>query len=331
MSRSGAKAASLPSRAPFFTRANNPINPMSMDETMPITRGGTPFPESASCSDVDMDIDIDIVDVQSTSRLSYNDADNDNESDMSGLLVGNIAVDGSRDCKLREIAAKAEGSAVASWFTGIIAPPTAEEENEGEQGGDTIGNTNNTNTSTLRRRARSSQRDLSAPDGYGYVGYPASDGTCIRAELFDELCTSLAIVLNAVSVSAALEREDMTVAMDDVAADVARSSSTFVMRMHEKALEIVKSNKLGIGGGINNMANVNPTALVQQVQSLQGEVTSLRSDVVMLRSQLAAIEDNWKRFRWPLRSFPRSLAQQENHTAVEAGTMPYSVKRASAV
>ncbi len=274
MSRSSVKVASLPSRAPFFARSgqspqSDTREAYSLGAAAPAARVNGPMHESASCSDVD------IVDVQSLNRLSLD------ESDMSGLLVGNIAVDGSRDCKLRNIAAKAEGNAVASWFTGV-GPPV----------------------------------------GHSIELRSVPNTTPCDEELFEEFATAAALVLNSVSTAAAVEAEDVTVAMDKVADDVAKSSSGFVMGVHERALALLKEAKLGSAKSV-----FNPTVLVQQVKSLRSEVGTLKQDVDTLKGALAAMEENWKRFRWPLRSFPRNTVINE----MNQGSDQNSLKRSSVV
>lgn len=276
ISRSHAKVASLPSRAPFFTRSAhspeaNAREAYSLGSAAPAVRvNNGPIHETASCSDID------VVDVQSLNRMSLD------ESDMSGLLVGNIAVDGSRDCKLRNIAAKAEGSAVASWFTGV-APPL----------------------------------------GHSVEVRVAPNSRMVDEELFEEFATATALVLNSVSTAAAVEAEDVSVAMDKVADDVAKSNCALVNGIHERAISLLKESKLGSARSV-----FNPTVLVQQVKSLRNEVGTLKADVDTLKGALAAMEDNWKRFRWPLRSFPRNTVINEmNHVGAEQNNL----KRSSVV
>lgn len=266
ISRANASAASLPSRAPFFTRAAH-------QEVIPQAMMPSSHEAHHSCSDID------VVDVQSLKCLSLD------ESDMSGLLVGNIAVDGSRDCKLREIAAKAEGSAVATWFTTIASPvpTTAPVVREGAP--------------PLRRRARSADRPPAVLDAF------MSPPTRVADDHFEELSTACALVLNAVSVAAAIECEDATVPMDRVADDVAKAKCVFVSRMHERAVAILGRSRLGGAASSGH----NPTALVQQVKTLQAEVSTLRAEVEALKQIINGGDDTAKRQRWPLKSFSRNI------------------------
>ncbi len=218
---------------------------------------------------------------------------------MSGLLVGNIAVDGSRDNKLRDVAAKAEAAVVARWFAGLSPPMPPLHQQNGA-----IGSSARTTPEPFTRGKHEIMNPsfpvLFTGAGGGDPGctqppdFPAatwtvhtgSRGEEVSPELFEELCIAIALTLNSISTAAAAEGEDLSVAMDIVTEDVQRANSTMVTQMHRRALKLLKQSKVGTATSVWN-----PTALVRQVRDLQAEVECLRGDVECLKAALGTVDE----------------------------------------
>lgn len=228
------------------------------------------------------------------------------EHDMSGLLVGNIAVDGSRDNNLRDAAAKVDSARVARWFVGL-APPRPAPDRPGRRPA-SMRNPYATPEPFVRgarhivadpifpptdsippHRARST-RPARTP--------PGSDRE-VAPKLFDELATALSVVLNCVVTSAADEGEDLNVALDAVADDVTNAKSPIVFQLHAKAVVLLNEARADRAGG-----ELSQRALARTVRELRGELDALRMEFEEFRAEVAKNDEMKKPF-WPKRQFPR--------------------------